>query len=84
MEWVAERKMNCPRSSNNHLYAIGDTLLDRHLVNGSLWARFFPVYVVHIWEFLTDLSAWPALKMNGSDFILKNFFEDSNQAVLRS
>lgn len=31
-------------------------LLDRHLIKGSLWAGFFPTYVIHIREFLTDLS----------------------------
>ena len=66
-----------------------DILLDKHLIKGSLWARFSPTDVIHICKFLTNLShqivlLWPALKMwiiaDNSHFILKNFFDVSNQA----
>lgn len=43
--------------------------------------------MTHIWEFLTDLSpvchVACTYNVNNSDFNLKSFFEDSNQAMLK-
>lgn len=79
---MRSRAQTVAAPSNGHLGTIGGALLDRHLIRGSLWSRFFPPHALHTQELLTQCCSACTSDVNNNHSLLENTADDLNQVTL--